>query len=62
MGVKRLDFIPFVFGGSLDNTPEIDDIPLLTMAKCAIKYYQLSADYFQKLIPDGSPTTLYHWR
>ena len=55
MGVKRLDFIPFVFGGSLDNTPEIDDIPLLTMAKCAIKYYQLSADYFQSLYLTAHP-------
>lgn len=43
MGQKRINFIPFVFGGSLDNSAEIDDIPLLSMAKCAVKYYQLSA-------------------
>lgn len=55
MGAKRLNFIPFVFGGSLDNSPEIDDIPLLTMAKCAVKYYQLSADYYQSLYLTAHP-------
>ncbi len=55
MGVKRLNFIPFVFGGSLDNSPEIDDIPLYSMAKCAVKYYQLSADYYQSLYLTAHP-------
>ena len=55
MGHKRLDFIPFIFGGSLDNSPEIDDIPLLSMAKCAVKYYQLSADYYQSLYLTAHP-------
>lgn len=51
----RLDFIPFVFGGSLNNSIDIDDIPLLTMAKSAKKYYQLSADYFQSLYLTAHP-------
>lgn len=55
MGEKRLNFIPFVFGGSLDNSPEIDDIPLYSMAKCAVKYYQLSADYYQSLYLTAHP-------
>lgn len=55
MGEKRLNFIPFVFGGSLDNSTEIDDIPLYSMAKCAVKYYQLSADYYQSLYLTAHP-------
>lgn len=41
-----LNFIPVVFAGSTDNSPDVDEIPLLTMAKAALKYYQLSADYY----------------
>lgn len=55
MGQSRINFIPFVFGGSLDNSAEIDDIPLLSMAKCAVKYYQLSADYYQSLYLTAHP-------
>ncbi|WP_129141522.1 DUF4055 domain-containing protein [Modicisalibacter coralii] len=46
---KPLDFIPLVFAGSTDNSVAVDEIPLLTMAQSAIKYYQLSADYYQSL-------------
>lgn len=46
---KPLSFIPFVFAGAVDNAPDADLIPLSTMAKSALKYYQLSADYFQEL-------------
>lgn len=41
-----LDFIPVVFAGSTDNNADVDEIPLQTMAKAALKYYQLSADYY----------------
>lgn len=44
-----LGFIPVVFAGSTDNNPDVDEIPLLTMAKAALKYYQLSADYYTSL-------------
>lgn len=55
MGSKRIDFIPFVFGGSINNSVEPNPIPLLTMARSAIKYYQLSADYFQSLYMTAHP-------
>ena len=44
-----LGFIPFVFSGAVDNSPDVDIIPLSTMIKSAIKSYQLSADYYQEL-------------
>lgn len=44
-----IGFIPVVFAGSTDNNPAVDEIPLITMAKAALKYYRLSADYFQSL-------------
>lgn len=50
-----LKFIPLVFAGSTDNSADLDEIPLLTMAKAARKYYQLSADYYQSLHYTGHP-------
>lgn len=44
-----LRFIPLVFAGSTDNNSDTDEIPLLTMAKAALKSYQLSADYYTSL-------------
>lgn len=44
-----LDFIPLVFLGSTDNNADTDEIPLLTMAKAALKSYQVSADYYTSL-------------
>lgn len=44
-----LKFIPVVFAGSTDNNADVDEIPLQTMAKAALKYYQLSADYFTSM-------------
>ncbi|UDY20794.1 hypothetical protein NLHDIDDJ_02449 [Acinetobacter baumannii] len=49
LGNKALSFIPVVYVGSMNNTPSIDEMPLMTMAKAAVKYYQLSAEYFQEL-------------
>lgn len=46
---QPLNFIPLVFVGSTDNSADCDEIPLLTMAKAALKYYQLSADYYTAL-------------
>ena len=46
---QALTFIPFVFSGSIDNAPDVDMVPLLTMAKSAVKFYQLSADFHQEL-------------
>lgn len=44
-----LTFIPVVYAGSTDNNPDVDEIPLQTMAKAALKYYQLSADYYTSM-------------
>lgn len=39
---KTLDFIPLVCIGSLDNTPDVDLIPLEGIANCEIESYRLS--------------------
>ena len=44
-----LDFIPMVIAGSCDNDVAVDPIPLLSMARHALQYYRLSADYYQSL-------------
>ncbi|HBQ89172.1 MAG TPA: hypothetical protein DD803_06890, partial [Alcaligenes faecalis] len=46
---KGLGFLPVIYCGSTDNAPAVDEVPLLTMARAAIKSYQLSADYFTSL-------------
>lgn len=53
--VRGLDYIPIVFSGSTDNSPDPDEIPLLSMAKSALKYYELSADYYQALHRTAHP-------
>jgi hypothetical protein len=47
--LKGLDYLPIIYCGSTDNGPDVDEVPLLTMARAAIKSYQISADYFQHL-------------
>lgn len=39
---KKIDFIPLVTLGSLDNTPDIDTIPLEGIANCVLEIYNLS--------------------
>ncbi|QDJ92700.1 DUF4055 domain-containing protein [Acinetobacter haemolyticus] len=55
LGGNQLNFTPFVFCGTTDNSPDVGLVPLLTMAKAALKYYQLSADYFQSLHHTAHP-------
>lgn len=55
LGGKHLEFTPFIFCGTIDNSPNVGTVPLLTMAKAALKYYQLSADYFQSLHHTAHP-------
>ncbi|MCH7395952.1 DUF4055 domain-containing protein [Acinetobacter dispersus] len=55
LGGNLLSFTPFVFCGTTDNSPDVGSVPLLTMAKAALKYYQLSADYFQSLHHTAHP-------
>lgn len=53
--VRGLEYIPVIYCGSTDNSPEVDEIPLLTMARAALKSYQLSADYFTALHQTSHP-------
>lgn len=41
---RQLDFIPFVFVGSVDNTPDVDRIPLEAIGDVNITHYRHSAD------------------
>lgn len=47
--LEALDFLPVVIIGPTDNGPDVDEIPLLTMAKAALQFYRLSADYYSNL-------------
>lgn len=53
--VKGLAYLPVIYSGSTDNSPEVDEVPLLTMARAALKSYQLSADYFTALHQTSHP-------
>jgi hypothetical protein len=53
---KRLSFIPFVFVGSMSNTPEIDKAPLYDLAVLNLAHYRNSADYEEALFMIGQPT------
>lgn len=46
---RGLPYIPSVFAGTTDNSVDVDEIPLLTMAQSALIYYRLSADYYQSM-------------
>lgn len=46
---RSLSYLPVIYCGSTDNGPDVDEVPLLTMARAALKSYQLSADYFTSL-------------
>lgn len=41
----RFDYIPFIFCGSVNNSPEIDDMPLWAIVDVTQGHYQNSADY-----------------
>ena len=47
--------LPIVFCGATDNTPDVDEIPLLSMARASLKFYQVSADYFASLFYTSHP-------
>lgn len=53
--VKGLDYLPIIYCGSTDNSPDVDEVPLLSMARAALKSYQLSADYFTALHQTSHP-------
>lgn len=53
--ISQLTYLPIVYAGTTDNSPSVDEIPLLSMARAALKYYQLSADYYTSLHYTGHP-------
>lgn len=53
--LKGLGYLPVIYCGSTDNAPDVDEVPLLTMARAALKSYQLSADYFTALHQTSHP-------
>jgi hypothetical protein len=53
--VRGLGYLPVIYCGSTDNSPDVDEVPLLTMARAAVKSYQLSADYFTALHQTSHP-------
>lgn len=54
--IEGFSQIPVVVAGSVDITDEIDETPLLPMAKACIASYQMSADYRHALFMCGQPT------
>ena len=50
-----IDFIPFLFGGSVNNDPEIDPIPMLPISELNIAHYRNSADYEDSVYIIGQP-------
>lgn len=53
---KELDFIPFVFLGSVSNSSQPSKPPLLDLAYLNIKHWQLSTDYYYGLHICALPT------
>jgi len=53
---KALSEIPFVFLGSLSNTPIPDPPPLMDLANLNIKHWQLTVDYYHGLHYCAIPT------
>lgn len=51
-----LTFLPFVFVGTNDLTPQPDDVPLYGLAKLAVRAYQLDADLRTTLHLTSEPT------
>lgn len=56
---KRLDFIPFIFAGCEDNSPEVDDSPLYDLAELNLAHYRNSADYEESVFIVGQPTPVF---
>ena len=53
--VRGLSYIPVIYCGSTDNSPDVDEVPLLSMARAALKSYQISAYYFTSLHQTSHP-------
>ena len=55
-GGALLPRIPFVIGTAQDLSPRIEAPPLIGVARAALAYYQLSADYRHQLYMSGQET------
>ena len=55
-GAAGLDELPFVFVGATDLTPAPHHIPMLPLARMALRIFRLSADYKQALFLTSQPT------
>jgi len=53
---QRLDHIPVVFVGSVNNDPDPDPPPLYDLARLNISHYRNSADYEESCFFAGQPT------
>lgn len=53
---ELLDEIPFMFVGSHNNDPEIDNPPMYDLAELNIAHYRNSADYEEAVYMMGQPT------
>lgn len=56
---ERLDFIPFQFYGSVDNTPSVDPLPLYKIAEINIALFNSDATFRQAMWYFGSPTATF---
>lgn len=56
---QRLDWIPFQFYGSQDNTPDVDPSPLFKIAEINIALFNSDATMRQALWLYGSPTATF---
>lgn len=55
-GGAQLTEIPFTVVGSKDLTPEVEEPPLIGVARAALAYYRLDADYRHQLYNSGQET------
>lgn len=55
---KPLDFLPMVFAGTSDLTPDPDDVPLYGLAKIAVRIYRMDADLTTSLHMTSEPTPM----
>lgn len=53
---QPLAFLPMVFAGTGDLTPEPDDVPLYGLAKLAVRIYRMDADLTTSLHMTSEPT------
>lgn len=55
---QPLTFVPIIFGGANDTTPEPDDIPLKGLARLALRIYRMDADLTTSLHMTSEPTPM----